>query len=380
MSTHANRVKMTVTSVASAGTGDITLNAASSGFRSFATAYGANATVDILITEGTAWEIARNCTYTHSGTTVSRGTLESSSTGSAVVFTNAAVVSVIAAAEFGNNAEMAIQAVTPGGRLTTESGVPVSTSDRTAQSTLYYTPCVHNIINLWDGSQWKPITFAEHTVTGAALTGLTSGKPYDVFAYLSSGALATELLVWTNDTTRATAVTLQDGRYCKSGDKTRLLLGTIYTTATTTVEDSLTKRYVSNVYNRTKRRCYENSAVTHTYSTAAWREWRGGTGVVRCNWVSALVLDSVLANMAVNLYRATAGAAGYVNIGLDATDGTANLSVANFEIVLSSAGGFGAATVGSVAPTVGKHYLTPVQYGSSGVDYNSASLTVDIVC
>ena len=105
MSQHANRVKMTVTSVASSGTGDITLNAASTGFRSFATAYGANATVDILITEGTAWEIARNCTYTHSGTTVSRGTLENSSTGIAVEFTADAVVSVIATAGFGNSVE-----------------------------------------------------------------------------------------------------------------------------------------------------------------------------------------------------------------------------------------------------------------------------------
>ena len=109
MSTHANRVKMTVTSVdatPSTGLGAITLNAASTGYRSFATAYGANATVDILITEGTAWEIARNCTYTHSGTTVSRGTMESSSTGSAVAFTADAVVSVIATAAFGNNAAL----------------------------------------------------------------------------------------------------------------------------------------------------------------------------------------------------------------------------------------------------------------------------------
>jgi hypothetical protein len=113
MSTHANRVKMTVTSVASSGTGDITLNAASTGFRSFATAYGANATVDILITEGTAWEIARNCTYTHSGTTVSRGTLENSSTGSAVAFTSDAVVSVIATAAFGNNAALNHVAASP---------------------------------------------------------------------------------------------------------------------------------------------------------------------------------------------------------------------------------------------------------------------------
>jgi hypothetical protein len=105
MSTHANMVKMTVTSVASAGVGTITLNAASSGYQSLGTAYGGNATVDILITEGTAWEVARNCAYTHSGTTVTRGTLEDSSTGSAVAFTSAAVVSVVATAGAANAAE-----------------------------------------------------------------------------------------------------------------------------------------------------------------------------------------------------------------------------------------------------------------------------------
>lgn len=83
------------------GTGTITLGSASSGYQSFANAYGANATVDILIVEGTAWEVARDCTYTNSGTTVTRGTLEASSTGSAVSFTSAAVVSVIATADRG---------------------------------------------------------------------------------------------------------------------------------------------------------------------------------------------------------------------------------------------------------------------------------------
>jgi hypothetical protein len=102
MSQHANRVQMTVTGTP--GTGTITLNAATSGYQSFGTAYSsADATVDILITEGTSWEVARNCTYTHSGTTVTRGTLESSSSGSAVSFTSAAIVSVIATAASGNN-------------------------------------------------------------------------------------------------------------------------------------------------------------------------------------------------------------------------------------------------------------------------------------
>jgi hypothetical protein len=85
------------------GTGTLTLGTATSGYQSFSSAYGANATVDILITENTDWEVARNCLYTHSGTTVDRGTFEASSSGNAVSFTSAAIVSVIATAASGNN-------------------------------------------------------------------------------------------------------------------------------------------------------------------------------------------------------------------------------------------------------------------------------------
>lgn len=99
MATHANRVQMTVSGTP--GTGTITLGSASSGYRTFASAYGADATVDVLIVDGTAWEVARGCTYTNSGTTLSRGTLESSSTGSAISLTSAAIVSVIATADSG---------------------------------------------------------------------------------------------------------------------------------------------------------------------------------------------------------------------------------------------------------------------------------------
>lgn len=97
--THKNRVQMTVSGTP--GTGTITLNAASSGHQSFGAALGADAVVDVLMVDGTAWEVARGCTYTHSGTTLSRGTLEESSTGSAISLTSATVVSLIATAERG---------------------------------------------------------------------------------------------------------------------------------------------------------------------------------------------------------------------------------------------------------------------------------------
>ena len=299
MSTHRNRVKMTVSGTP--GTGTITLGSAVSGYQSAATAYGGNATIDILVEEGTAWEVARDCTYTNSGTTVTRGTFEASSTGSAVSFTSAAVVSEILTATKGGYSETALKGFTPGGRLTLESGVPVSTTDQTAKTSVYYTPYVHNLISLWDGTNWVPTEFSETTL---ALGTLTASKPYDVFGYLSSGALVLESLAWTSDTARATAVTLQDGRYCKSGDKTRLLLGTFYTTSTTTTEDSAgggsssvgAKRYLSNAYNRVPR-------VVAVYDgTASWtnpgttiRQVRATTGnkieVVECLGMALITLS-----------------------------------------------------------------------------------------
>lgn len=159
------------------------------------------------------------------------------------------------------------------GRLTLESGVPVSTTDQTGKTTIYFTPYKGNQIVLWDGSAWTAYTFTE---TSLALGTLTSGLPYDVFGYVSSGALTLELLAWTSTTARATAVTLQDGRYCKSGDKTRLYLGTFYTTATTTTEDSLTKRFVWNNYNRVGRRLRKSDSTSHTYN-GGYRSWNNST-------------------------------------------------------------------------------------------------------
>jgi hypothetical protein len=100
MSLHKNRVKMTVSGTPGAGT--VTLGSASTAYQSFASAYGANATVDVLYTDaGNAWGIERDCSYVHSGTTLGRGTYEASSTGSNLSLTSAAVVSVILSAGAG---------------------------------------------------------------------------------------------------------------------------------------------------------------------------------------------------------------------------------------------------------------------------------------
>lgn len=89
--TYRNRLQTTVSAVASAGLGAFTVSTASSGYISFVS--GDNGlSFDISVVEGTAWETRTGCVYTHSGTSLARGTLESSSTGSAIAFTAAAIV------------------------------------------------------------------------------------------------------------------------------------------------------------------------------------------------------------------------------------------------------------------------------------------------
>lgn len=156
------------------------------------------------------------------------------------------------------------------GRLTLESGVPISTTDQAAKTNIYFTPYLGNCIGIFDGTSWTLRTFSELTL---ALGTLTSGKNYDVFVYDNSGTLTLEALVWTDDTTRATALALQDGVYSKTGALTRRYLGTFRTTATTTTEDSNAKRFVWNAYNQVPRKLFVTDTTnTWTYSTAAWAQ------------------------------------------------------------------------------------------------------------
>ena len=159
-----------------------------------------------------------------------------------------------------------------GGRLTLETGVPVSTADQTGKTTLYYTPFLHDRLSVYDGTRWQGYLFTERSL---ALGTLTSGLPYDVFVYDNAGTLTLELLAWTSGTARATALVRQNGVWAQTGALTRRYLGTIYTTATTTTEDSRAKRFVWNAMNRVRRPLLRNETTANwTYNTASFQQAR----------------------------------------------------------------------------------------------------------
>ena len=171
------------------------------------------------------------------------------------------------------------------GRLTLESGVAVSTSDQTAKTNVYFTPYNGNSVGLFDGTSWKLYTFSEITL---ALGTIADASNYDIFLYDNAGTLTLELsAAWTNDTTRANALALQDGVYVKSGATTRLHVGMLRTTSTTTTEDSAGgstsqvggKRFLWNRFNRVRRRLSViDGTDTWTYSTTSYRQANAASG------------------------------------------------------------------------------------------------------
>jgi hypothetical protein len=257
------------------------------------------------------------------------------------------------------------------GRLTLESGVPVSTTDQTAKTSVYFTPYNGSLVSLYDGTRWKMYSLTERTL---ALGTLTSGLNYDVFLYDNSGTLTLEATAWTNDTTRATALTTQDGVYVKTGATTRRYLGTFRTTSTTTTEDSgggVTtvvggKRFLWNRYNQEWRHINVHD------TTDSWAS--GTSGVIRqaratagnkVEWVSGDASTPVDAFLLAPYEARGTTTLGAVGLGLDTTTA--------FSGVWSEF--YNANTLTLIGPNTGKytgqpglgyHYLSWNEQGFSG--------------
>jgi hypothetical protein len=248
-------------------------------------------------------------------------------------------------------------------RLTLTPNVPVTTSDVTGASTLYLTPYNGNQIALYNGTTWELLTTAQVSL---ALSGLTSGRPYDVFAWNNAGTVTLETLVWTNDTTRATALAYQDGVLVRSGSTTRRYLGTFYSTGTTTTEDSAANRYLWNYYHRAKRpMTVFDATASWTYSTLAWRQANGSTAN-QMNFVIGVSEDAVFASLMTSFSNSTATVRTVFNtIQLDGTNGATGFTFAGSGQTGTSL--YNITNIGEGIVSAGRHFLAWLEYGA-GVD------------
>jgi hypothetical protein len=348
-----NWIASTPTLPATAGTsGKVLISDGTNFVSSTPTFPNASATTrKIIVSDGTNW-VASTETYAVPGT--SGNVLTSDGTN----WTSAAPGAIL----LGQVTE---------GRLTLTTATPVTTSDVTAATTIYFTPYTGNYISLYDGSSvWNTISFSEISIAVPS----TTSTMYDIFCFNNSGTATLETLAWTNDTTRATALVLQNGRYVKSGATTRLYLGSVRTTTVSgQTEDSLTKRYLWNYYNRVIRPMIRvESTASWTYSTATYRQTNGSTS----NQLDTIigVAEDVISITAISEFSSSAATVRECTIGIGLGSTTVNSATIFGQ-------GFGSSTTGisfncnyNAIPAIGRLFYAWLERGA-GADTQTWSGT-----
>lgn len=250
------------------------------------------------------------------------------------------------------------------GRLTLETGVPISTSDQTAKTTLYLTPFRGDRIALHDNSSantWRIYSFEELSISLPA----TTNTNYDVFVYDNSGTMTLELVAWSSDTARATALATLNGTYVQSGATNKKFAGCVRTGSVSgKAADSLALRHVWNNYNRVPRpmRVFEATDFW-TYSTSTYRQ-ANGSAANQLDFLIGLSEEPVVATATGMASSSTATLrAVQTAIGLDSTSAYATGcnavrtgcdSVVIIHMV-STYRGF---------PGIGRHYLSWLEWGA----------------
>lgn len=262
---------------------------------------------------------------------------------------------------------------TADGRLTTVSGTPILKSNQLAKTTLYYTPFVGNQIALYSGSVWTVLTFAE---TALSLSGYTASKNYDIWGYNNAGTLALDSTVWTNDTTRATALTTQDGVYVKSGDATRRYMGTVRINSTGGQIDWVIGASGSGgveakitIWNENNRVLISNvirdsaSSWTHA-NNSTWSSMNASTNN-RQTFIIGRSIEPVTANLTVFCITATS-ATQAVAFGLDSTSSPDSSQIITGVTYATNAQWTRVSSTFDKLVTEGNHFIQAIDYAFGG--------------
>ena len=192
------------------------------------------------------------------------------------------------------------------GRLTLTSGKAVTNTDVSGVTTVYFTPYKGQYISLYSTvtGNWTVYKFTETSIVASGTSNCT-----DIFAILSNGVVNITQLAWTNSTTRATALSLQNGVYVLSSDATIRYLGTVYLNGSSQTADSVANRYVWNYYNRVEKNMSNFASGTWTYVNTTIRA-ANGTGYP-INFVIGISEDIIKADIHAQYTTLTGPTASY---------------------------------------------------------------------
>lgn len=269
----------------------------------------------------------------------------------------------------------------PGGRLTLQSGFPVSSADQAGKTTIYYAPHRHNKVPLYDGTRWRVHAFSQLSQTTTDTTkspaAVAANKNYDLFVWLDgSTPRLSRGTAWFSDTQRrnTTEVDLEqvDGRWVNAHAVTNgptarrgLYVGTVRSNGSSQIDDTTNVRHVWNMYNRAPRTL--NGGVegvpSWTYTPSTVRQ-ANANSANQANFVVGLSEDALRVELVATVELANARAG--VGIGYDSTSALSGRwgqfsSNAASPVLTSTL----AASL-TVIPSVGAHYVAWLEFGNSG--------------
>lgn len=280
--------------------------------------------------------------------------------------------------------------IAPQGRPTLTTLTPVTESDVTGATNVYFTPCDGNGYSIYDGNRWGFGTFAEQTLPLDSTSGHTgyhqSGKAFCLWLAKPSGTLRFGTgPAWSSDISTGTGagtseIEIFEGRPVNkvtmtlrygsgSGDtvsipaRQAVLVGGFYATANGQTEDSVLKRMVSSVtYPASRPVNKHDNTNTWTYSTAAFQQFRA-TAANQVEWfnISAgRAVDLTVGGAAVN---SVAGAQTVtVGVGIDST--SVDSAQVRTAIAITSAGALQSHAFYTGTPGIGRHIGVPLEMGA----------------
>lgn len=255
-------------------------------------------------------------------------------------------------------------------RLSLDEADPRPTAAQTAKTTIYLVPDSGEQITLYVNGAWKSVNCAGASVAVPS----TTETPFDVFADDSNGDGVVTLTTvnWTDDSTRATALDRQDGVLVKSGDSEFRYLGTGRTTAVSgECEDSETKRFLQNYYNRIPRRLYKTDPTVQWSYDGVFRVANGDSD----NKVEFVVgVAEYFVDM--TCLHITGGTVPDVDVASTTAIGLDSETVVAPGSMFGNSHGTGECSSTAVAkhafyPSIGYHYLAWLENGVSGSTFTS---------
>lgn len=351
-----------------------------------------NATTWVPLTPGTAGQVLQS-----GGAGANPSWLTGSGTGTVTQVNTGGLITggpITTTGTLGMNATLS-----PCGRLTVSTGIPVVTSTVTGATGIFYTPYVGNIIPIYDGSNMIPTVFTELFNTFSDATknpaATAASSVYDLFVWNDAGTIRLGRgPVWTNDTTRSagTALTRTNGLLLNSISITNgpaanrgTYVGTLRTNGSNTLDFTYggtasggTAAFFGywNMYNRVEIGTdVQDSGTGYTYTTATIRQARASAGN-QVTFVQGLQEDSVWASF-MSRITTTATASATANIGM-AINNTAAFSGQYAQIFAPTAN----TMAGSVCatkqffPAIGVNVLSANEQGdgTNANTFNSATL------